>query len=79
MLSEVKRRIGIGARRRQLPRRLTRWSSSPTYLRERVADVHAGVQVRRVLAGGAAHQAVAGDPVARDLTPAETAGLDISW
>nr|WP_232523193.1 phosphoenolpyruvate--protein phosphotransferase [Nocardioides sp. MAH-18] len=55
------------------------WSELPdTYLRERAADVRAvGDQVRRVLAGAAAQQPVAeGILVARDLTPAQAAGLD---
>jgi phosphocarrier protein FPr len=86
ILSEVKRRIGTGigafaAWAGCLADIEREWSELPdAYLRERAADVHAvGEQVRRVLAGGAAHQAVAeGILVARDLTPAETAGLDIS-
>jgi phosphocarrier protein FPr len=86
MLSDVKQRIGAGAGAfvawtlclADIERQ---WAELPDpYLRERAADVHAvGEQVRRVLAGGAAHQTVAdGVLVARDLTPAETAGLDIS-
>jgi multiphosphoryl transfer protein len=86
MLSDVKRRIatGVGAFAAWtgcLAGIESQWSALPDpYLRERAADVHAvGEQVRRVLAGGPTHQAVAeGILVARDLTPAETAGLDIS-
>jgi multiphosphoryl transfer protein len=86
MLSDVKQRIGAGAGAFAawslcLADIERQWADLPDpYLRERAADVHAvGDQVRRVLAGGAAQQAVAaGVLVARDLTPAETAGLDIS-
>ena len=56
------------------------WASLPDpYLRERAADVHAvGDQVLRALTGGAARQMTAkGVLVADDLTPAETAGLDL--
>jgi multiphosphoryl transfer protein len=84
LLSEVKQRIGEGvgafsawsacfeAVERQ-------WSELPdAYLRERAADVRAvGDQVRRVLAGARAQQAVAeGVVVARDLSPAQAAALD---
>src|SRR4051794_20692792 len=86
MLSDVKTLIGRGmgafaAWTGCLADIEREWSALPDpYLRERAADVHAvGEQVRRVLAGGPTHQAVAeGILVARDLTPAETAGLDIS-
>src|SRR4051794_9257580 len=57
------------------------WSELPdAYLRERAADVRAvGDQVRRVLVGAATQQTMAeGILVARDLTPAEAAGLDTS-
>jgi len=86
MLTDVKRRIGTGvgafaAWTDCLADVEREWSElADPYLRERAADVHAvGEQVRRVLAGAAAHQTLAeGILVARDLTPAETAGLDIS-
>ncbi len=86
MMSDVKQRIGAGAGAfaawtHCLADIERQWAELPDpYLRERAADVHAvGEQVRRVLAGGAAQQTVAeGVLVARDLTPAETAGLDIS-
>jgi multiphosphoryl transfer protein len=86
MLAEVKQRIGGGAGAFAawslcLADIERQWADLPDpYLRERAADVHAVAdQVRRVLAGGVAPQAVAaGVLVARDLTPAETAVLDIS-
>jgi phosphocarrier protein FPr len=86
MLAEVRQRIGAGegafaAWTACLADIERQWADLPDpYLRERAADVHAvGEQVRRVLAGGAAQQTVTeGVLVARDLTPAETAGLDIS-
>jgi phosphocarrier protein FPr len=55
------------------------WAGLPDpYLRERAADVHAvGDQVLRALTGEPARQLTSpGVLVARDLTPAETAGLD---
>ncbi len=86
MMAEVKERIGRGASASSawtlcLSDIERQWADLPdAYLRERAADVHAvGEQVRRVLSGGVAPQAVAeGVLVARDLTPAETAGLDLS-
>jgi phosphocarrier protein FPr len=57
------------------------WASLPDpYLRERAADVHAvGDQVLRALTGDPARQLTSsGVLVAGDLTPAETAGLDLS-
>ena len=86
MLSDVKQRIGTGigafaAWTGCLADIERQWSDlADPYLRERAADVHAvGDQVRRVLAGGSGHLDLAeGILVARDLTPAETAGLDIS-
>jgi len=56
------------------------WASLPDpYLRERAADVHAvGDQVLRALTGEPARQMTSqGVLVASDLTPAETAGLDL--
>ncbi len=56
------------------------WANLPDpYLRERAADVNAVAdQVLRALTGGAARQITArGVLVAADLTPAETAGLDL--
>jgi len=56
------------------------WASLPDpYLRERAADVHAvGDQVLRALTGEPARRMTAqGVLVASDLTPAETAGLDL--
>jgi phosphocarrier protein FPr len=56
------------------------WAELPdAYLRERAADVHAvGEQVLRALTGQPARRMTAeGVLVARDLTPAETAGLDL--
>jgi phosphoenolpyruvate-protein phosphotransferase/dihydroxyacetone kinase phosphotransfer subunit len=86
MLADVKERIGAGlgaftawtASMADIERQ---WSELPdSYLRERAADVRAvGDQVRRVLAGAAAQQTGGeGVLVARDLTPAQTAGLDTS-
>jgi len=57
------------------------WASLPDpYLRERAADVHAvGDQVLRALTGEPARRMTAkGVLVAGDLTPAETAGLDLA-
>jgi multiphosphoryl transfer protein len=56
------------------------WASLPDpYLRERAADVHAvGDQVLRALTGARAGRVMAkGVLVTSDLTPAETAGLDL--
>jgi phosphoenolpyruvate-protein phosphotransferase/dihydroxyacetone kinase phosphotransfer subunit len=56
------------------------WAELPdAYLRERAADVHAvGEQVLRALTGQPARRMTAeGVLVASDLTPAETAGLDL--
>jgi phosphoenolpyruvate-protein phosphotransferase/dihydroxyacetone kinase phosphotransfer subunit len=56
------------------------WASLPDpYLRERAADVHAvGDQVLRELTGGPARRMTSkGVLVANDLTPAESAGLDL--
>jgi phosphocarrier protein FPr len=56
------------------------WAELPDpYLSERAADVHAvGDQVLQVLTGGTARQMTSkGVLVARDLTPSETAGLDL--
>jgi len=86
MLADVKRRIGTGvgafaAWTACLAEIEQEWSHLPDpYLRERAADVRAvGDQVRRVLAGAAAEQVRGvGVLVARDLTPAQAAGLDIS-
>ena len=57
------------------------WASLPDpYLRERAADVHAvGDQVLRALTGEPARRMTSqGVLVASDLTPAETAGLDLA-
>jgi len=57
------------------------WASLPDpYLRERAADVHAvGDQVLRALTGEPARRMTStGVLVANDLTPAETAGLDLA-
>lgn len=57
------------------------WASLPDpYLKERAADVHAvGDQVLRALTGEPARQMTSqGVLVACDLTPAETAGLDLA-
>jgi phosphoenolpyruvate-protein phosphotransferase/dihydroxyacetone kinase phosphotransfer subunit len=86
MLADVRQRIGSGlgasaAWTACLSDIEHAWSELPdAYLRERAADVRAvRDQVRRVLAGVGNHQAVAeGVLVARDLTPAQTAGLDTS-
>jgi len=84
MLADVKHRIGTGlgasaAWTASLSDIEQQWSELPdAYLRERAADVRAvRDQVRRVLAGVGDHQTVEeGVLVARDLTPAQTAGLD---
>ena len=86
LLADVKQRVsdGVGAFAAWtvcLDAIEREWSELPdAYLRERAADVRAvGDQVRRVLAGAAAQQAIAeGILVARDLTPAEAAALDTS-
>ncbi len=86
MLADVKHRIGAGlgasaAWTASLSDIEQQWSELPdAYLRERAADVRAvRDQVRRVLAGLGNHQTVEeGILVARDLTPAQTAGLDTS-
>jgi phosphocarrier protein FPr len=86
MLADVKNRIGAGlgasaAWTASLSDIEQQWSELPdAYLRERAADVRAvRDQVRRVLAGVGHHQTVEeGVLVARDLTPAQTAGLDTS-
>ena len=86
MLADVRQRIGSGlgaaaAWTACLSDIEHQWSELPdAYLRERAADVRAvRDQVRRVLAGVGSHQTVAeGVLVARDLTPAQAAGLDIS-
>jgi multiphosphoryl transfer protein len=87
MLADVKGRIGDGAGAS------TAWTScladieqewsalDDPYLRERAADVRAVAdQVRRVLAGAGAAVGPIGEGilVARDLTPAQAAGLDTS-
>ena len=86
MLADVRQRIGSGlgasaAWTACLSDIEHQWSELPdAYLRERAADVRAvRDQVRRVLAGVGNQQTVAeGVLVARDLTPAQAAGLDIS-
>jgi len=84
MLADVKARIGTGvgavaAWAACLADVERQWAGLPDpYLRERADDVHAvGQQVLRALTGEPARQTVAeGVLVARDLTPAEAAGLD---
>jgi multiphosphoryl transfer protein len=84
LLADVKQRIAAGvgafpAWTACLEAIEREWSELPdAYLRERAADVRAvGDQVRRVLAGARAEQAVGeGILVARDLTPAQAAALD---
>ncbi|MFZ2014923.1 MAG: phosphoenolpyruvate--protein phosphotransferase [Nocardioides sp.] len=86
MLADVRQRIGSGlgasaAWTACLSDIEHQWSGLPdAYLRERAADVRAvRDQVLRVLAGVDNHQTVAeGVLVARDLTPAQAAGLDTS-
>jgi multiphosphoryl transfer protein len=86
MLADVKQRIGAGlgasaAWTVSLSDIERQWSELPdAYLRERAADVRAvRDQVRRALAGVGNHPTVEeGVLVARDLTPAQTAGLDTS-
>ena len=85
MLAEVKARIGDGAGAAAawaacLAEVEREWAELPDpYLSERAADVHAvGDQVLQSLTGAAARQITAkGVLVARDLTPSETAGLDL--
>ncbi|MDQ1665059.1 MAG: multiphosphoryl transfer protein, partial [Actinomycetota bacterium] len=84
MLADVKARIGTGigavaAWAGCLADVERVWAALPDpYLRERAEDVHAvSDQVLRALTGEPSRQAVAeGVLVARDLTPAEAAGLD---
>ncbi|MBA2767584.1 MAG: phosphoenolpyruvate--protein phosphotransferase [Sporichthyaceae bacterium] len=84
MLAEVKGRIGTGigavpAWAGCLADVENQWASLPDrYLRERAADVNAvSDQVLRALTGQPAQQTMSkGVLVARDLTPAEAAGLD---
>ncbi|MDQ1585000.1 MAG: multiphosphoryl transfer protein, partial [Actinomycetota bacterium] len=86
MLADVKTRIGTGvgavaAWAGCLADVEAQWAGLPDpYLRERAEDVHAvSDQVLRALTGEPARQTVAeGILVARDLTPAEAAGLDAS-
>ena len=85
MLADVKARIASGtgavaAWAGCLAEVEREWASLPDpYLRERAADVNAVAdQVLRALTGEAARQITAkGVLVAADLTPAETAGLDL--
>jgi phosphoenolpyruvate-protein phosphotransferase len=86
MLADVKARIGTGvgavaAWAGCLADVEAQWAGLPDpYLRERAEDVHAvSDQVLRALTGEPARVTVAeGILVARDLTPAEAAGLDAS-
>jgi phosphocarrier protein FPr len=86
MLADVKARIGTGlgavaAWATCLADVEAQWAGLPDpYLRERAEDVRAvSDQVLRALTGEPAGQTVAeGILVARDLTPAEAAGLDAS-
>ena len=85
LLADVKARIGAGlgaaaAWARCLAEVEREWAGLPDpYLRERAADVRAvGDQVMRALTGQSARRlAATGVLVASDLTPAETAGLDL--
>src|SRR4051794_10799397 len=85
MLADVKARIGTGvgaavAWAGCLAEVEREWAELPDpYLSERAADVHAVAdQVLQSLTGGAARQMTGkGVLVARDLTPSETAGLDL--
>jgi phosphocarrier protein FPr len=85
LLADVKARIGAGsgaaAAWTDCVSDVERvWADLPDpYLRERAADVHAvGAQVLRALTGEPARQMSAqGVLVAADLTPVETAGLDL--
>jgi phosphocarrier protein FPr len=84
MLADVKQRIGAGAGAAAawagcLADVEREWAALPDpYLRDRAEDVHAvGEQVLRALTGSSARQTVReGVLVARDLTPAEAAGLN---
>ena len=84
LLADVKARIGtrigaVPAWAGCLADVEDQWASLPDpYLRERAADVHAvSDQVLRALTGQPAQQTMSrGVLVARDLTPAEAAGLD---
>lgn len=85
LLADVKASIGAGlgaagAWARSLAEVERVWAGLPDpYLRERAADVRAvGDQVMRALTGRTARRLAApGVLVASDLTPAETAGLDL--
>ena len=85
MLADVKARIGTGVGAAAawagcLAEVEREWADLPDpYLSERASDVHAvSDQVLQVLTGGTARQMTAkGVLVARDLTPSETAGLDL--
>jgi phosphoenolpyruvate-protein phosphotransferase/dihydroxyacetone kinase phosphotransfer subunit len=85
MLTDVKQRIGAGigaaaAWAGCLADVEREWADLPDpYLRERAEDVHAvGEQVLRALTGASSRQMVGeGVLVARDLTPAEAAGLNV--
>jgi phosphoenolpyruvate-protein phosphotransferase/dihydroxyacetone kinase phosphotransfer subunit len=86
MLADVKARIGAGIGAASAWDECLRevehqWAQLPDpYLRQRADDVHAvGQQVLRALTGAAGTRTVAaGILVARDLTPADAAGLDVS-
>jgi phosphoenolpyruvate-protein phosphotransferase/dihydroxyacetone kinase phosphotransfer subunit len=83
LLADVERRIGtgvgaVGAWAGSIADVEQHWAGLPDpYLRERAEDVHAvGQQVLRALTGTATQQMMGeGVLVARDLTPAEAAGL----
>ena len=85
MLADVKARLanGVGAAAAWsgcLAEVEAQWAGLPDpYLRERAADVRAvGEQVLRALTGQTSrHMTAAGVLVADDLTPGETAGLDL--
>ena len=85
MLADVKARLAQGsgavaAWSASVAEVEAQWAALPDpYLRERAADVHAvGEQVRQALTGkAAATLTAAGVLVADDLTPAETAALDL--
>jgi phosphocarrier protein FPr len=84
MLADVKGRIGMGVGAPSawagcLADVERQWAELPDpYLSERAQDVHAvGQQVLRALTGASAQRTLAeGILVARDLTPADAAGLD---
>lgn len=84
MLADVKGRIGMGVGATAawadcLADVERQWAELPDpYLSERAEDVHAvGQQVLRVLTGATSQRTLAeGILVARDLTPADAAGLD---